>query len=95
MNKRTPIYPKEDVILGEKVFRSLSEVDCQVDLVNIFRKPDFVMNVVEEAIQRKDVKTIWTQKGIVNNNAAELAKKHDMNVVQNMCTMVEHKNLLV
>ena len=90
-----PIYPKEDVILGEKVFRSLSEVDCQVDLVNIFRKPDFVMNVVEEAIQRKDVKTIWTQKGIVNNNAAELAKKHDMNVVQNMCTMVEHKNLLV
>ena len=90
-----PIYPKEDVILGEKVFRSLSEVDFQVDLVNIFRKPDFVMNVVEEAIQRKDVKTIWTQKGIVNNNAAELAKKHDMNVVQNMCTMVEHKNLLV
>lgn len=92
--KIIPIYPKEDVILGEKVFRSLSDVDCQVDLVNIFRKPDFVMNVVEEAIQKGDVKTIWTQKGIVNNAAAELAKKHNMNVVQNLCTMVEHRNIL-
>jgi predicted CoA-binding protein len=92
--KIIPIYPKEDVILGEKVFRSLSDVDCQVDLVNIFRKPDFVMNVVEEAIQKGDVKTIWTQKGIVNNAAAELAKKHNMNVVQNLCTMVEHRNII-
>lgn len=91
--KIIPVYPKEEVILGEKVFRSLAEVDCAVDLVNVFRKPDFVMNVVEEAIARGDVKTIWTQKGIVNNAAAELAQKHNMNVVQNFCTMVEHRNI--
>lgn len=91
--KIIPVYPKEEMILGEKVFRSLAEIDCVVDLVNIFRKPDFVMNVVEEAIARNDVKTIWTQKGIVNNEAAELAQKHNMNVVQNYCTMVEHRNI--
>ena len=91
--KIIPVYPKEEMILGEKVFRSLAEIDCVVDLVNIFRKPDFVMNVVEEAIARNDVKTIWTQKGIVNNEAAELAQKNNMNVVQNYCTMVEHRNI--
>ena len=91
--KIIPVYPKEDLILGEKVFRSLSEIEEQVDLVNVFRKPDFVMNVVEEAIKKGGVKTIWTQKGIVNNEAAEIAKQHGMEVVQNYCTMVEHRNI--
>ncbi len=91
--KIIPVYPKEDLILGEKVFRSLSEIEEQVDLVNVFRKPDFVMNVVEEAIKKGGVKTIWTQKGIVNNEAAEIAKQHGMKVVQNYCTMVEHRNI--
>lgn len=91
--KIIPVYPKEDLILGEKVFRSLSEIEEQVDLVNVFRKPDFVMNVVEEAIKKGGVKTIWMQKGIVNNEAAEIAKQHGMKVVQNYCTMVEHRNI--
>lgn len=91
--KIIPVYPKEDLILGEKVFRSLSEIEEQVDLVNVFRKPDFVMNVVEEAIKKGGVKTIWTQKGIVNNEAAGIAKQHGMKVVQNYCTMVEHRNI--
>lgn len=91
--KIIPIYPKEDVILGERVYRSLLEVEEKVDLVNIFRKPNVVLNVVNEALQRGDVQTIWTQKGIVNNEAAQKAKDNGLNVVQNHCTMVEHKVL--
>lgn len=88
-----PVYPKEDTILGEKVYRSLSEIPFAIDLVNVFRKPDVVEDVVTDAIQRGDVKTIWTQKGIVNNHAAQRATDEGIKVVQNHCTMVEHRQL--
>ncbi|MCK9337155.1 MAG: CoA-binding protein [Arcobacteraceae bacterium] len=88
-----PVYPKEDTILGEKVYRSLSEIPFAIDLVNVFRKPDFVEDVVTDSIQRGDVKTIWTQKGIVNNHAAQRATDEGIKVVQNHCTMVEHRQL--
>jgi uncharacterized protein len=88
-----PVYPKEDTILGEKVYRSLSEIPFAIDLVNVFRKPDFVEEVVTDSIQRGDVKTIWTQKGIVNNHAAQRATDEGIKVVQNHCTMVEHRQL--
>jgi len=91
--KIIPVYPKEDEILGEKVYRSLEEIPQQVDLVDIFRKPDIVSLVVDQAIERGDVKTIWTQIGIVNNEAAQKAKDHGMEVVQNLCTKIEHREL--
>jgi len=88
-----PIYPKEDTILGEKVYRSLSDIpqDIQIDMVDIFRKPEVIKNVVNEAIKRGGIKTIWTQLGLVNNEAAKIAQEHGMNVVQSHCTKVEHK----
>lgn len=88
-----PVYPKEEVILGEKVYRSLSEIPFKVDMVDIFRKPDVIAEVVDEAIMRGDVDTIWTQLGLVNNEAAQKAKDAGMNVVQNHCTKIEHKAL--
>ncbi|MEJ5168995.1 MAG: CoA-binding protein [Arcobacteraceae bacterium] len=91
--KIVPVYPKEDIILGEKVYRSLSEIPFAIDLVNVFRKPEFVSVVVDEALQRGDVKIVWTQKGIVNNQAAQKAKENGLKVVQNHCTMVEHRSM--
>lgn len=91
--KIVPVYPKEDEILGEKVYRSLKEIPFKVDMVNIFRKPAVVMDVVKASIERGDIDTVWAQKGIVNNEAAELAVEKGMRVVQNHCTMVEHRNL--
>lgn len=88
-----PIYPKEESILGEKVYRSLSEVPVAVDMVNIFRKPAVLDSVADESIKRGDVKVFWSQIGIVNNAAAQRAKDAGMRVVQNYCSMVEHKNL--
>lgn len=88
-----PIYPKEDTILGQKVYRSLQEIPFKIDMIDIFRKPAAVMPIVEAAIERGDVDVVWLQKGIVNNEAAQKAKDAGMKVVQNRCTMVDHKML--
>jgi len=86
-----PVYPKEEMILGEKVYRSLEEIPFAVDMVNIFRKPDALNAVVDACIVRGDVKVFWAQKGIVNNEAAAKARDAGMQVVQNHCSMVEHR----
>lgn len=88
--KMVPVYPKEDEILGEKVYRSLKEIPFKVDMVDIFRKPDVIAQVVDECIERGDIDTVWTQLGLVNNEAAAKAKEKGMNVVQNKCTKIEH-----
>lgn len=86
-----PVHPKADEILGEKVYRSLSEIPEPVDCVNIFRKPAAITTIVDEALTRDDIKVIWTQTGLVNNSAAEKAIKAGLEVVQSKCLMVEHK----
>ena len=90
-----PVYPKEEEILGEKVYRSLSDIpnEIQVDMVDIFRKPDVISEVVDEALQRDDVKFIWTQLGLVNNDAAKKAESGGLQVVQSHCTKIEHMAL--
>ena len=85
-----PVYPKEDIILEQKVYRSLLDIPYNVDLVDIFRKPSVIMNVVEASIKKGDVKCIWSQLGLVNNEAMELAKQHGIKTVQNHCTKIEH-----
>ena len=91
--KIIPVYPKEETILGEKVYRSLQEIPFPVDMVNIFRKPDALGAIADACMARGDVKVFWAQKGIVNNEAAERARNAGMRVVQNHCTMVEHRNI--
>jgi len=91
--KIVPIYPKEEEILGEKVYRSLTEVPFEIDMVNIFRKPAVLGLICDACIDRGDVKVFWAQKGIVNNDAAQKAQEAGMKVVQNMCSMVEHRSL--
>ncbi|WP_456393932.1 CoA-binding protein [Nitratifractor sp.] len=89
-----PIYPKGEDFLGRKFYRSLKEIDEPVDMVVVFRKPEAVGPIADACIERGDVKVLWTQKGIVNNEAAEKAKEHGIDVVQNMCAMVEHRELI-
>jgi predicted CoA-binding protein len=92
--KIVPIYPKEEEILGEKVYKSLAEVPFEIDMIDVFRKPAALPPIVEAAIARGDVKVVWFQKGIVNNEAAKMALDAGMKVVQNRCTMVDHKALM-
>ena len=92
--KMIPVYPKEETILDQKVYRSLKEIDEPVDMVVVFRKPEVVDAVADACIERGDVKVLWTQIGIVNNEAAQKAKDAGINVVQNLCAMVEHRELM-
>ena len=91
--KIIPVYPKEDEILGEKVYRSLKEIPFEVDMVDIFRKPAAFDAIADACIERGDIKVFWGQQGLVNNAAAEKAEKAGMKVVQNQCSMVEHRAL--
>ena len=91
--KIVPVYPKEEIILGEKVYRTISEIPFKIDMVDIFRKPDAIAEIIDEAIKRGDVDTVWTQLGLVNNEAAAKAKEAGLKVVQNKCTKIEHRNL--
>lgn len=92
--KIVPVYPKEDVILDEKVYRSLLEIPFEVDMVDIFRKPDVFNAVADACIKRGDVKVFWGQLGLVNNAAAQKCKDAGMKVVQNYCTKIEHMALM-
>ncbi len=92
--KIIPVYPKGDEILGEKVYRSLKEIPGRVDMVDIFRKSAAVGAVVDACIERGDVKVVWMQAGIVNNEAAAMAKESGMRVVQSRCAMVDHRELV-
>jgi predicted CoA-binding protein len=91
--KIIPIYPKEDTILGQKVYRSLEEVEEKIDIVNIFRKPQVVGLVVDKVLSRSDVKCVWAQKHIVNNKAMQKAKDKGLVSVQDQCLMIVHKEL--
>ena len=89
--KMIPVYPKEETILGQKVYRSLAEIDTPVDMVVVFRKPSALDAIADAVIARGDIKVYWTQLHLVNNNAADKVKSAGISVVQNYCAMVEHK----
>ena len=91
--KMIPVYPKEETILGQKVYRSLAEIDVPVDMVVVFRKPAALDAIADAVIARGDVKVYWTQLGLVNNEAADKVKAAGIAVVQNYCAMVEHREI--
>ena len=91
--KMIPVYPKHDEILGQKVFRSLAEIDVPVDMVVVFRKPKALDAIADAVIARGDVKVYWTQLQLINNNAADKVKEAGIAVVQNYCAMVEHREI--
>jgi predicted CoA-binding protein len=87
-----PVNPNAKEILGLKSFSSLLEIPGNVDMVDIFRKPSVVPEIVDMAIE-KGVKAIWMQEGIVNNEAAKRAMNAGLRVVMNKCIMKEHKKM--
>jgi uncharacterized protein len=84
-----PVNPTIAKSLDEKAYASLSEVPEKIDIVNIFRRSEFVPEVVEQAIQLK-VPAIWMQEGVVHEAAAEKARKAGIFVVMDRCILKEH-----
>jgi len=90
--KIIPINPNVAEVLGEKAYANLLDIREPVDIVDIFRKPEVVPGIVEEAIAI-GAKAVWMQKGIVHNAAAEKARQAGLNVVMSKCIMIEHQSL--
>lgn len=90
----TPINPTAEQILEKKCYSSISEIDEQIDIVDIFRPSDDVLPFVQEAIKKKP-KVIWLQEGIHNLEAEDLARKDGIKVIFNRCMLAEHQRLSV
>lgn len=89
-----PINPSVTEVLGERAYPTLHDVprDITIDVIDVFRKPEFVPTHVMEAVQRGDVHTVWLQEGVTNRHAEEYAREHGLHVVSDMCMMKVHKD---
>lgn len=85
-----PVNPTIKGALGERAVPSLSAVKEKIDIVDVFRRPELVPEVVEEAIRLK-VPAIWMQEGVVHEQAAERARKAGIQVVMDRCILKEHR----
>ncbi|MGA9644155.1 MAG: CoA-binding protein [Terriglobales bacterium] len=88
--KIIPVNPQIEEALGEKSYASLLEVPEKIDLVDVFRRPEFVDEIVEQAIQLK-IPAIWLQEDVINQAAAEKARRAGMFVVMDLCILKEHR----
>jgi hypothetical protein len=84
-----PVNPVVTEVLGEKAYASLQEVPERIDIVDVFRRPEAVPEIVEAAIA-VGAKAVWMQEGIVHNEAAAKARAAGLQVVMNKCLLKEH-----
>ncbi len=86
-------YPDVTEILGEQVYRHLSEITEPIDMVNVFRRPQDIPQHIDEILTAKP-NSVWFQLGIVNDMAAETFAAAGIKVVQDRCLLVEHRALI-
>jgi hypothetical protein len=89
-----PVNPFESEVLGEKSYATLESIPEHVDIVDIFRRSEFVLEIVEAAI-RIGARAIWMQEGVIHEEAAEKARAAGLAVVMDRCILKEHRRLLV
>ena len=86
-----PVHPAVQEVLGVKAYARLADIDLPVDLVNVFRQPEFVSGIVDECIAL-DVKALWLQDGVIDAVAAERARAAGIFVVMDRCIYRDYKN---
>lgn len=87
-----PVNPNETEVLGEKAYARLEDVPEKIDIVDVFRRSQYVRGVVESAI-RVGVKAVWMQEGVVDEAAAEVAREAGLDVVMDRCILKDHRAL--
>jgi predicted CoA-binding protein len=88
-----PVRPDTEEILGEKAYPSLKDIPFPVEIVNVFRRPDAVLPIAEDAIEI-GAKVLWLQEGIINAEAEKLCSEAGMDVVMDKCLLKEYRRLL-
>jgi uncharacterized protein len=87
-----PVNPQETQVLGETCYADLDSVPDQIDIVDIFRRSEFVPEIVEAAI-RKGARVIWMQEGVVHEEAARRAEAAGLIVIMDRCILKDHRRL--
>lgn len=87
-----PVYPKEDEILGCKVYGNLLDIEEIIDIAVMFRKGEYADILIDEVI-KKGVKTLWLQLDVINENAKKKAALNNINFVQDRCIKIELERL--
>jgi predicted CoA-binding protein len=87
-----PVNPNETEVLGEKAYPSLLEVPDQIDVVDVFRRPEDTPEVAEQAV-KVGARVLWLQSGIVNEEAARLAEEGGLEVVMGVCIRTTRRRL--
>jgi uncharacterized protein len=87
-----PVNPQETEVLGEKCYPDLESIPEPVDIVDVFRRPEFVPEIVESAI-RIGAKTVWLQEGVIHEEAAQRAESAGLKVVMDRCILKDHRRL--
>src|SRR5690625_204447 len=82
--KIIPVNPMVDEVLGEKAYKSLTDIEENIDIINVFRRSEFLPDIAKEAL-KTDSKVFWAQQGVVNEEAYELLKKNDFTVIMDLC----------
>lgn len=85
-------YPEVTEILGKEIYRSLVDIPGEIDMVNVFRRPNDIPQHVDDILAKKP-KSVWLQLGIRNDEVAETLAAAGIKVVQDLCLMVEHRSL--
>ena len=87
-----PVNPNSNEILSKKCYKEITEVEGDIDIIDVFRPSEDVLPFVRDAI-KKNPKVIWLQEGIHNEEAENLAREHGIDVVFNRCMLAEHQRL--
>ncbi len=88
-----PVNPAEEEILGQRSYPDLASIPFEVDIVDIFRKVEFIPGLVDQAIAVR-AKVVWMQLGLAHNESADRARDAGLSVVMSKCIKVEHARLL-
>ena len=88
--KIIPVNPSISEALGEKSYASLAEIPDKIDIVNIFRRSEYVPEIVDQAIEL-EIPAVWMQEGVINPTAAEKAEKAGIFVTMDLCILKEHR----
>jgi len=88
-----PVNPNYEQVLGSRCYTNLSDIPDAIDIVDIFRRPEHIPPIAEEAV-KIGAKVIWMQLGIRNEEAAETARRAGLQVIMDRCIKVEHMRLL-
>ena len=85
-----PVNPNETSVLGEKAYESLDDVPGTIDVVDVFRRPEFVPEIVDDAIRLR-IPAVWLQEGVIHQAAASKAREAGIQVVMDRCILKEHR----